>query len=418
MQSNPAPDSHAPTLPQPPSSPPSRTLQTTLLHADTPLNKTTDVAPPLHVSTTYQYSSTPASLIPSRDAPPQSALTPGAPHIYSRETAPNTTRLESLLTQILNAPSLVYGSGLAAIFAIYTLLNPRKVAITGGYHGAHGVLGIFERLTGLRKFKLEDLEAEIGEGDVVHLETPVNPYGEARDLAFYSRLARERGAWLVVDATLAPPPLQDPFVQGADLVMHSGTKYFGGHSDLLMGVLATRNQEWLGRLAGDRLFMGNVAGNMEAWLGVRSLRTLGVRVERQSASTGLLVAWMDRAVRGEGKGAEVVQKVVEGVRHVSLQPEAREEGGWVRKQMSGGWGPLFAFTARSEELAKKVPSKLSLFVHATSLGGVESLIEWRAMSDSTCSPTLLRVSVGLESWENLRDDLIKGFAALAEEEKL
>jgi cystathionine gamma-synthase len=299
---------------------------------------------------------------------------------------------------------------LAALFALYTLLNPRVVAITAGYHGAHGVLAIFARLTGLRVVRLEDAEAQLAAGDVIHLETPLNPHGTARPIAHWAGVAQRTGATLVVDATLAPPPLQDPLALGARIVMHSGTKYFGGHSDLLLGTLSTREEGWLERLAEDRTYIGAVAGNMEAWLGVRSVRTLGLRVERQSASATLLVDWMEKA-RGE-EGA--VGKVVERVEHASLQ--AREEGGeWVREQMSGGWGPLFAITTRTEEQAKTLPSKLECFMHATSLGGVESLIEWRAMSDETCDTRLLRVSVGIESWEDLRDDLIRGFERLVEE---
>lgn len=110
----------------------------------------------------------------------------------------------------------------------------------------------------------------------------------------------------------------------------------------------------------------------------------------------------------------MVGEAVEKVQHASLQVADME---WLRDQMPNGYGPVFAITMKSESLARRLPSKLELFHHATSLGGVESLIEWRAMSDKTVDTRLLRISVGLEHWEDLRDDLMRGFKALREEEK-
>lgn len=283
------------------------------------------------------------------------------------------------------------------------------------------------RLTGLEALPLPTPDDPAGDavwsrlqpGDVIHVETPVNPTGEARDLAFYAARAAERGAYLTVDATFAPPPLQDPFVQGADVVMHSGTKYFGGHSDMLCGVLsvAPKHAEGEGSmfagLRGDRLLLGSVMGSMEGWLGVRSLRTLELRVRRQADSAVKLAQWLDGEARREGSA---VARVVERVAHASLQEGAGEEGSWLTRQMPGGFGPVFAIWMKDREVARKLPSKLDLFHHATSLGGVESLVEWRRMSDKTCDERLIRVSVGVEGWEDLRDDFIQGFEALAAEQ--
>ena len=240
---------------------------------------------------------------------------------------------------------------------------------------------------------------------MVHLETPVNPTGEAYWIEGYAKKAHERGAWLLVDSTFGPPGLQDPFTGGADVVMHSGTKYLGGHSDLLCGVLASRREGWVEGLRAERAVLGSVMGGLEGWLGVRSVRTLEVRVKRQSGSCELLVGWLDGLVKA---GDEVVERV----QHASLQKGDME---WLRVQMPNGYGPVFAITMKSEGLARRLPSKLELFQHATSLGGVESLIEWRAMSDEKVDTRLLRISVGLEHWEDLRDDLMKGFRALREE---
>jgi len=257
----------------------------------------------------------------------------------------------------------------------------------------------------------------------VHIETPLNPTGYAYNLKEYAEKAHSRGAFLTVDATFAPPPLQDPFLWGADLVMHSGTKYFGGHSDMLCGVVAvnpTRVKEgWLDGLKHERLHLGNVMGNMEGWLGVRSLRTLEIRVERQSYNVGKLVGWLDAALHPTGdvslENVKVVQHAVAKIEHASLQTEDIKDG-WLLQQMPKGFGPVFSIIMQTQEQARRLPSKLKLFHHATSLGGVESLIEWRTMTDDKVDRRLLRVSVGIEGWEDLRNDLLQAFTALAAEQ--
>jgi len=185
--------------------------------------------------------------------------------------------------------------------------------------------------------------------------------------------------------------------------MHSGTKYISGHSDMLCGVLATRNEKWFRGLSEDRVFLGSVIGGLEGWLGVRSLRTLEIRVQRQNATTAKLVEWLDGLAKS-GKSPLV------RVQHASLQSEDME---WLKNQMPNGFGPVFAIWMKDEQTARHLPSKLKLFHHATSLGGVESLIEWRVMSDTTVDPRLLRVSIGIEHFEDLRNDLEQGLAALS-----
>jgi cystathionine beta-lyase/cystathionine gamma-synthase len=304
---------------------------------------------------------------------------------------------------------LTYTSGLAAFHALLVWLHPKVVAIGAGYHGCHGVLKVYQKLT---KCKIVDLFdegtwGELGEGDVVHLETPVNPTGKAFNIQHFADVAHKRGAVLTVDATFAPPPLLDPWKFGADFVMHSGTKYFGGHSDMLCGVIAVRpgkEKDYWG-MFGERVFLGAVMGSLEGWLGVRSLRTLELRVTRQSENATKLVEWIAGSLE-QGDNFGVVQKI----EHASLQ---KEDMGWLKEQMPNGYGPVFSIWMKNEDLARSLPSKLNFFHHATSLGGVESLIEWRSMSDDTVEGTLLRVSVGVENWEDLKNDLLDGFRALA-----
>lgn len=235
----------------PPSTTPTPYAPSTLaIHADDHLNQTTDVAPPIHLSTTYRYPSSPSALAPvPADTDPSAAalLSPTAPLIYSRVAASNLNRLETLLAPLLFPAHaadpaalsrlavhvITYASGLAAFHALLVRLAPRVVALSGGYHGIHGVVSLHARLHGLRTVDLHASDAAwdaagLGPGDLVHLETPLNPTGEASCIAAFAARAHARGALLSVDATFGPPGLQDPFAWGADVVMHSGTKYIGG----------------------------------------------------------------------------------------------------------------------------------------------------------------------------------------------
>ncbi|KAL5339892.1 pyridoxal phosphate-dependent transferase [Aspergillus crustosus] len=384
---------------------------TQALHADDYLNLVTDVAPPIHLSTTYRFPKEPENLIPSEDPVDEFD---GTNYVYSREFAPNATRFEAVLSSLLKGYTVSYSTGLAALHAALILLNPKRVSVGEGYHGSHDVIAVISRLSGLEKLPLDCPPESLGEGDVIILETPVNPLGTAFSIKAYAEKAHARGAYLIVDSTFAPPSLQDPFLWGADILMHSGSKYFGGHSDLLCGVLAVKRKDRQKKLFEDRLALGNVIGNMEAWLGLRSLRTLDIRVQRASESSGKLIEWLHKAQTlsnpDPNSDEHLVQTVLQHIHHASLQDEP-----WLREQMPNGFGPVFSIVLQSEEFARTLPSKLSLFQHATSLGGVESLIEWRALSNSRVDRKLLRISVGLENWEDLKNDLLRGFQALFNE---
>lgn len=389
---------------------------TKALHADRDLDITSDVAPPLHVSTNFRYASDPYALIPIADVDVTSH-----PHVYSRVTAPNTTRLEAVLGSLLHAPCVTYASGLSALHALYAHLRPGRVAITAGYHGSHAMLALHARLRGgaLEILPLDCPASALGPGDLVHVETPRNPTGEAVDIAAMARKAHSRGAWVLVDSTLAPPDLQDPFAHGADVVWHSGTKYLGGHGDLLCGVLASRHRDWVAAWRTERIVLGNVMGSLEAWLAVRSLRTLSLRVRQQSASAEKLVAWLNGVLNSGGSGNQedkeeeaAIRGTISRVYHASLQTDHPGSNSastgtppWLQRQMPHGFSPLFSFLMHSPAHARQLPSHLNLFRHATSLGGVESLIEWRVMSDAGAEGGLMRVSIGVEDWMDLKRDL-------------
>jgi len=187
------------------------------------------------------------------------------------------------------------------------------------------------------------------------------------------------GAYLVVDSTFATPILQNPLQLGADIVLHSCTKSLGGHSDLLAGALVAT--EDLGKeLRYQRMLLGNSLGNMESWLLLRSLRTLSLRVKRQSKTGHKLALWLEKHPK------------VTKVWHPSISSHPSYE--LSKKQMRGP-PSTFSIELSNPEEAQQLPKKLNLFSDATSLGGVESLIDYRFAYDSSVSPCLLRLSIGL-----------------------
>lgn len=401
---------------------PQLSTSTRAVHADDVLNKVDDVAPPIHVATTFRYPRDAQGLRPHHERPSYPVLDIGE-HCYSRQSTPGMSRLEAVLSSILGQPCIAYSSGLAAFHALLNLLNPKRVAIGAGYHGCHGTLELYARASGTEILPLDCAVDQLSPGDLIHLETPVNPTGKALNIQYYADRAHSRGAYLSVDSTFAPPPLQDAFLHGADIVMHSGTKYIGGHSDFLCGVLAVKSSVWLQKLHQDRLYLGSVMPGFDSWLATRSIRTLEMRVLRQSQSAEFIVRALQSGLMAgsqtsaskvlSDEDAAIVQTVVKEIHHSSLDADADLEGSWLRKQMPRGYGPVFALTLREVEFARNLPSKLLLFHHATSLGGVESLIEWRTMTDSTVTKDLLRVSIGVESPEDLLADLIQGLRAVA-----
>lgn len=370
-------------------------LSTNAIHADQPLNRVIDVVPPINVSTTYRYPENPEDLVLAAEHEEDYDYSTTRPY-YSRLSHPNSSRVEAVLDNILEGHSVIYNSGLSAFFAAIIHFNPKTVAIGDGYHGCHGILHLLERNYGVKVVNFDQLD-QLKEGDVIHVETPENPYAKVHDIAHYVAEAKKIGAKVLVDATFAPPPLANPFDQGADMVMHSATKYFGGHSDLLAGVLVTKDKSAKLKLLNDRVFLGTNIGNMESYLLLRALRTYELRIKQQSATATKIVQYL---VDNRDKYPNLAK-----IHHSSLQTED-----FVAKQMKGGHSPVFSIELSTPELARAFPSKLKYFQHATSLGGVESLIELRAISDSNAPLTVLRVSCGIENVEDLIGDIDQALA--------
>ncbi|XP_006464027.1 hypothetical protein AGABI2DRAFT_194632 [Agaricus bisporus var. bisporus H97] len=365
------------------------------------------VAPPISVSATFR------SPHPDENATHYTKMNNRNPerHLYSRYTQDVSTRAEHILSKILNGYAITYTSGVNAAFAALMQYHPKRIAFREIYLGC--LVGIEIYRKSRPEVELVDLDADFKPGDLCWVETPSNPEGESKDIQYYADKVHKAGGKLIVDSTFGPPPLQDPFQFGADCVMHSGTKYLGGHSDLLCGVLVVKTAEEWNELHHTRTYTGNVMGSLESWLLLRSLKTLHLRVARQSESATALAQWLRNLSKTpkdqvfDGVPGGVVTKVW----HSSLQ-EADARGFHPKNQMTGGFNATFSIEVANTKIASKLPHELKYFVPATSLGAVESLVEYRADTDSRVNPKLVRFSIGVEELEDLKADLRQAFQKL------
>ncbi|KAJ3723079.1 Cys/Met metabolism PLP-dependent enzyme-domain-containing protein [Lentinula raphanica] len=370
-----------------------------LLHGDSDVHgEHIEVAPSISVSTTFR------GTLDELALDEIDLKNPGR-HVYSRYTQDISTRVEHILGKLLDGHALTYASGLAACFAALVFYKPKRIAIRGGYWGCHNTIKIYNKCRDV-PVDVIDLDDEFKPGDLCWLETPVNPTGESRDIRYYADKIHQVGGKLVVDATFAPPPLQYPFKLGADCILHSATKYIAGHSDLLSGVLVVKTEDEWKELFGNRTYSGTVMGSLEAWLLLRSLRTFHLRIVRQSSTATALVQWLHSVASTPKDGSfdGVPGGVLTKVFHSSLQ-EVDSRGFHPSQQMPGGWSATFSILLATKEYAKVLPYLTKYFVPATSLGGVESLIEYRARADPDEDPTLIRLSIGVEDFEDLKADL-------------
>ncbi|KAJ2330326.1 hypothetical protein GGI00_003760 [Coemansia sp. RSA 2681] len=381
-------------------------LSTQTLHADHHLRETSEVAPSIGVTTNFVY---------GKDGVESNNYGAGQRYAYSREGRPNTTQVESVLSTAMEGHAVVFGSGLTSALAILLHYRPKKVAISPCYFGIRGVLAQYGAIAGA--VQVVGAECPLDGVDLVWLESPVNPTGEIKDISCYAVRAHAAGAVLVVDATLSPPPLSFPFRQGADVIIHSASKYLGGHADLLAGVVVTRAPAVAADMRRTRAALGLGAGSLETWLLQRSLATLDVRVRQQAQTARRLVALLESFRRCSVTStchtptpAELaLGRRLASVRHGSLQLPAP----WMAAQHpNGACGAVFAVSFASKAQALFVARQLRLHTFATSLGGVHSLVDWRHAVDPQAEPTLLRVSIGLEAFDDLAADWRQALTAL------
>ncbi|KAJ7179222.1 Cys/Met metabolism PLP-dependent enzyme-domain-containing protein [Mycena filopes] len=384
---------------------------THLVHADDKLRRGEDVAPAISVSTTF------LTRLPNQVGDVTDYRNPSR-HVYSRYSTSTSTRVEHILSQITDGFALSYSSGLAASYAALVFFKPKRIAITEGYQGCHAMIQVY--LKSAPDVKLIKLDDDFQRGDLCWLETPLNPTGESRDIQYYANKVHKVGGKLIVDSTFAPPPLQYPFKFGADCILHSATKYFGGHSDLLAGVLVVRTKEEWDTLQSDRTYLGSSMGSLDGWLLLRSLRTFHLRLPRQSETATALVEWLQKIVSiPEGQVFEGIPGgILTRVSHSSLQGKDSRGFDPMAQQMIGGGNPTFSIELSKAEYAAWFPHSLEYFTPATSLGGVESLAEYRYSWDPTSNPRAVRISIGVEDLDDLKADIRQALKHLVQKSKL
>ena len=355
------------------------------------------ISPPIHMSSTYL-----------RDA--DNGYSSG--RVYIRDQNPAFDQAEMLITELEHGQqTLLFASGMAAATAVFQALRPgdHVLAPKVMYWSLRNWLTGFAVSWGLN-VELIDMtdvaavQAAIRPGvtKLVWVETPANPLWTITDIRATAEIAHSAGALLAVDSTSATPVLTQPLLLGADLVMHSATKYLNGHSDLSAGSITTRmdNEHWK-RLRAVRAQMGATLGSMESWLLLRGMRTLYLRV-RTASESALRIA---EHFHHDPRVAEV------------LYPGLSDSQGHevAVRQMLGGFGGMLSIrVSGGEQAAIAVAANTTLWKRATSLGGVESLIEHRASAEGAGTPAprdLLRLSVGIERVDDLIGDLDRALGA-------
>ena len=327
---------------------------------------------------------------------------------YARGANPTRTALQICLASLEGAEhGVAFSSGIGATMTLMHLLNPgdRVVAVADVYGG---VYRMFSQVYGPKGYEFDwvpadeintDLSAHLDERTrMVWLETPTNPLLNVIDIQAAAEAAHEVGALVVVDNTFASPYLQQPLALGADIVLHSTTKYLGGHSDLIGGFVATGDPTVAERLYFLQKSLGAVPGPFDSWLVLRGLKTLAVRMRKHCENAHLVAAFLEGHPR------------VERVLYPGLPSHP---GHAIAARQMRDFGGMVSFLAESEEEAIALCARTKVFVLAESLGGVESLIEHPARmthastadAPFAAARNLVRLSVGLESADDLIADL-------------
>jgi cystathionine gamma-synthase len=336
-----------------------------------------------------------------------STLHEGGPIGYGRYGNESWSALEEAITSLEGGQTLIYGSGMAAISCVLSLL-PHGAVITASHHGYQGTTTMLKqmqesgRLT-VRFVDLADTDAVLAQipgTQMLYLESPINPGIEIVDLPKLISAAKAAGCGVAVDNTLASPMVQNPLAMGADVVIHSVTKYLSGHSDLLLGSTSTNDPALNVRLEQARRYGGAIAGPFEAWLALRGLRTFSLRMKKSQENA------MDLAQR------LVRDPAISRVRYPGLATDPYHERA---KSFMKGFGAVISFEVKATvEQIDLMCNSSKLITNATSLGGVESLWErrrrWKTESE-TIPENLIRFSVGIENADDLWADIQSAMAA-------
>jgi len=328
--------------------------------------------------------------------------------LYTRANNPNRQSLEQVIAVLERGEdAAAFSSGNAAGTAVFQALEPGShiVAPDDMYHGLHNSMtmlfkGVHE-VSFVDMSNLEEVKKAIRPSTKLFwVETPSNPLLKVTDIRKISELAKAQNALLVCDNTFATPVFQNPILLGADMVMHSSTKYFGGHSDILGGALVTKSKnDFWEKIKTVQKVGGAVPSAMDCYWLCRSIRTLAYRMKGHAEHAMILAEYLS------------VHPKVEKVHYPGLKSHPGHE---VAAGQMSGFGGIVSFQIKGDaQTADQFIAHLQLFANATSLGGVESLIERRAAvegPDTKTPPNLIRISVGLEHTDDLLEDLDHAFS--------
>lgn len=338
---------------------------------------------------------------------------------YARSGNPTRNALEGLMAVLEGGThGFAFSSGMAAISSALCLLQAGEHVVVSRdvYGGTYRALtGLFSRF-GIRHSFVDTtdmlaIRAAIGpETKALYLETPSNPLFRITDLTACVALAKEYGLLTIVDNTFMTPYLQRPLELGLDVVVHSATKFLGGHSDTIAGVAVVKDEELAKRLRMVQITFGAILGPQDSWLVQRGIRTLKVRMDAQQETAGKLAQWL------------LTHPLVTSVNYPGL---AQHPGKEIHHAQSYGPGCVFSFTLVDREKTIEFLHNVKLPAPAVSLGGVESILSHPATMSHASMPkahrkelgivdNLVRLSVGLEAFEDLREDMESALARVAE----
>jgi cystathionine beta-lyase/cystathionine gamma-synthase len=329
---------------------------------------------------------------------------------YSRQQNPTREHLEITLARLENGTdALAFSSGMAVLTMMMELFSPGDHIIASDdlYGGSHRLFFHLSAKNGLTFSLVNTSELHLIEAAItprtkaVFIETPTNPMMQVTDIAAVSRLSREHGLLTIVDNTFLTPYFQKPLDLGADIVLHSGTKYLCGHNDTLAGFLVVKDMPLSERLRFLYKTTGACLSPFDSWLMIRSIKTLAVRVERQQENATQIAGWLAGQAR------------VKAVHYPGLKNHPQYD---ISRRQASGFGAMISFEVESEETAKRTLERVRVIQYAESLGGVESLITYPMLQTHADVPEaereakginnrLLRLSVGLESCNDLLADL-------------
>ncbi len=331
----------------------------------------------------------------------------GGPVGYGRYGNETWSALEEAISVLEGGKTLLFSSGMAAISAVFSLL-PEGAVIVAANNGYQGTTTLLKKLHESEKLKVrfvnlantDECLAAIPGAQMLYLESPINPLLEVVDLPKIIAAGKSAGCGVAVDNTLATPLLQNPLALGADISIHSVTKYLSGHSDLILGSLSTNDQALYGRLEQSRRYGGAIAGPFEAWIALRGLRTFAIRMQRSQENAMELATRLSKDSR------------ISKVRYPGLATDSYHS---LAKSFMKGFGAMISFDVNASiEQVDLMCNSSKLITNATSLGGVESIWERRrrwATESATVPENLIRFSVGIENVDDLWADIQQALTA-------